>query len=109
MFVASSRPPSPTSTTATSTPASAKCASASAVVASKKVAPSSVSRGALCSSHAVMASGAMGTPSTAIRSEKSTRCGEVYRPTRTPAPRSSASSVATVLPLPLVPATWNTG
>ena len=36
-FVASKRPPSPTSTTATAHPVAAKCASASAVVSSKVV------------------------------------------------------------------------
>ena len=47
------------------------------------------------------------SPSTTMRSRKSTRCGDVYLPTRSPCARSSASSVAQTLPFPFVPATWN--
>jgi hypothetical protein len=76
-LVLSSRPPSPTSTTAISAPRAAKSANAIAVVASKNVAPSSVTSGCRRPVHIATASSEMATPSTRIRSRKDTRCGEV--------------------------------
>ncbi len=106
-LVASRRPPSPTSTTDTSTPARANISNAIAVVASKKVAWSASTIGSRRPIQSTTASSVTGVPSIRMRSRKSTRCGELYTPTRTPARLSSASSVAHTLPLPFVPPTWN--
>ena len=76
-LVLSSRPPSPTSTTAISAPRAAKSANAIAVVASKKVAPCSSISGRSLAVHIATASSEIGTPSTRIRSRNDTRCGEV--------------------------------
>ena len=77
-LVASSRPPSPTSTTAVSTPASAKQRKAIAVVASKKVAPlrsiAGRSRSAADQDRPLPQPAARRSR---IRSAKETRCGEV--------------------------------
>ena len=117
-FVASSRPPRPTSRTATSTRARRNSSNAAAVVTSKNVgwtasAPSArscsmVSR--ISSTTAASRSRATGCPSMVNRSVRSTRCGEVYRAERWPAALSAASTIATTEPLPFVPATctdWN--
>ena len=45
----------------------------------------------------------------AIRSVTEVTCGLENRPVRSPLARSSASIMAAVLPLPLVPVTWITG
>ena len=76
-LVLSSRPPSPTSTTAISAPRAAKSAKAIAVVASKKVASSSWISGRILAVHIATASSEIGTPFTRIRSRNDTRCGEV--------------------------------
>ena len=76
-LVLSSRPPSPTSTTAISAPRAAKSAKAMAVLASKKVAFRSRMSGWSRSVHIATASSPIGTPSTRIRSRKETRWGEV--------------------------------
>ncbi len=109
MLVLSSRPPSPTSTTAISAPRAAKSAKAIAVVASKNVAPSSCTRGAMRAVHIATAASEIGTPSTRIRSRNETRWGEVYSPTRHPAQASASATRAATLPLPLVPPTWMEG
>ncbi len=72
-FVASSRPPRPTSTTATSTPASARQRNAMAVVASKKEAPVRSMAGRSRSAASSSATSSMGRPSTRIRSVKEIR------------------------------------
>jgi hypothetical protein len=56
--------------------------------------------------HSTTSSSLIGFPSMSTRSRKSTRCGEVYRPTRRPSRRRMASSVAQTLPFPFVPAMW---
>ena len=108
-FVASSRPPSPTSMTPTCAPRAARSAKAMAVVASKKLA----SRRSICGwrnvVHSANASSPIGTPSTTMRSRTETRCGEVYIPTLCPRAASSAPMKAQVEPLPFVPATWIEG
>ena len=71
----SSRPPSPTSTTAISAPREAKSAKAMAVVASKKVAPCSSMSGRSFAVHIATASSGIGTPSTRMRSRNDTTCG----------------------------------
>ena len=76
-LVLSSRPPSPTSTTAISAPRAAKSAKASAVVASKKVAFRSRMGGSSRRSTWPPPLREMGTPSTRMRSRKETRWGEV--------------------------------
>ena len=82
-FVASSAPPSPTSTTATSTGASANVANASAVVMSKYVSGSanrwstSSASGAISRYVATNRSSLTGSPSRLIRSRTVSRCGLV--------------------------------
>jgi hypothetical protein len=75
-LVASSRPPSPTSSTVTSTAASAIAIMAIAVTCSKNVsawppAPRS------CSAAATIAGSEIISPSNAIRSRRHDRCGDV--------------------------------
>ncbi len=70
--------------------------------------------GRSASVHVATASSEIGTPSTWIRSRNDSRCGEVYRPTRIPAPWSARAMSVDTLPLPLVPATcidgnWSCG
>ena len=105
-FVASSRPPSPVSITATSTSERANQSNAIAVVASKNVAPVRSTSGVQRPMKSTTYCSSTGRPSMRNRSRKSTRCGEVYFPTRNPRCRNTASSVAHTLPFPLVPATW---
>src|SRR4051812_3395205 len=50
-----------------------------------------------------------GVPSSAIRSVTLCRCGDVYRPVRSPTSRSSASIIRAVVVLPLVPVKWMEG
>src|SRR3954471_15698644 len=50
-----------------------------------------------------------GVPSSAIRSVTLCRCGDVYRPVRSPNSRSSASIIRAVVVLPLVPVKWMEG
>ncbi len=112
-FVASNRPPIPTSSTATSIPDCRNSDSAMAVVASKKVGGvsnrPSRTRSSItwrsCSASRASASGETGSPSTANRSSSDVRWGEVKRPVRYPVARSAVSSIAATDPLPLVPAT----
>ena len=47
-----------------------------------------------------------GLPSIKNRSSRPWRCGEQYKPVRTPEAVSAAASIAAVDPFPLVPATW---
>src|SRR5437660_397317 len=112
-LVASSRPPSPTSTTAICTRSCAKARKPISVVSSKKVSPSSRSahgtRRAISASSAAARSSETGSPATRIRSQKWKRCGEVYSPVRSPAARRAASAKAQVDPFPLLPATCSTG
>ena len=105
-LVESSRPPSPTSTTARSTPASAKQRNASAVVASKKVAPVRSMAGRSRASASASSAASTGRPPMRMRSVNETRCGEVYRPIVRPgcAARRADSQSALTEPLPLVPA-----
>ena len=111
-FVASKRPPMPTSSTATSTLRRRKIERASAVVASKNVGgwpsrPDAQSRSIVSLTAAASvrrASSSTGRPSTANRSLSAIRCGEVYRPVAYPAARSPRSVMAATEPLPFVPA-----
>ena len=108
-LVASSRPPSPTSITQASAGARAKARKATAVVVSKKLArcrrlrpgPPTAGRQARRPRSAV--------PAMRMRSLKRTRCGLVNKCTLRPLASSAARRKAQVEPLPLVPATWNTG
>mmetsp|Transcript_23282 Transcript_23282/g.52850 ORF Transcript_23282/g.52850 Transcript_23282/m.52850 type:complete len:213 (-) Transcript_23282:436-1074(-) len=111
-LVASSRPPTPTSTTATSTLAVASWSHMAAVVASKAVtvpaatsAPPAASR--IASTDAAHPRGS-GDPSMVTASDAWRRCGEENVPTRTPAERRAAATMAQMLPLPFVPATCTT-
>ncbi len=112
-FVESRRPPRPTSSTATSTRARRKSSKAIAVVTSKNVggdsSDPSASRPSItrrtCSINSTSRLESTGTPSTANRSSRRTRCGDVYRPTFTPAARRAQSIMAVTDPLPFVPAT----
>ena len=104
-LVESSRPPSPVSITAMSTLCFTNQSNAIAVVISKNVAPIFSASGIHRWRKSRTASSLIGFPSTVMRSRKSMRCGEVYRPTFSPFQRSSASAVATTLPFPFVPAT----
>ena len=54
-------------------------------------------------------SSSISRPAIRMRSLKRTRCGLVKAWTLWPAASSAARRKATVEPLPLVPATWNTG
>ena len=109
-FVASSRPPRPTSTTAISHPWRAKKSSASAVVTSNVVG-SPAARGRsrtkprMRSTASLKSHSEMARPSTRTRSRYVCKCGLVYRPQRTPAAERMLASVAQVEPLPFVPAT----
>ncbi len=58
---------------------------------------------------AIRSASASSTPSTRMRSEKRSRCGDVNRPVRSPWAVSRAAVMAAVDPLPLVPATWTAG
>src|SRR5581483_143371 len=103
-LVASSRPPSPASTTATSTRCSANSASAAAVSTSNCVASSG-------SAAARTRATARSNPAASVssRSHQPATCGEVYAPTRSPAPRSRAAVSRVVVDLPFVPTTWIDG
>ena len=108
-FVASHRPPSPTSTTATSTGASANAAYASAVITSKKESwisersSTSAMYGSISRYTSTKRSAEIGAPSITTRSVTLTRCGLVYRPLRRPKPSSRASIMRAVDVLPFVP------
>ena len=103
-FVASSRPPSPASTTATSTPAPRTRTSAAAVSASNWVAPR---RSAAGRTRATARSNPAASVSS--RSCQPDTCGEVYAPTRSPSARRSAAVSRVVVDLPFVPTTWIDG
>ena len=113
MVEASHRPPIPTSNTAASTGRLSKARKAAAVIVSKK--EGWYSRGkpaeaaATSPTNPAKSSGGSGLPSRTIRSSTETRCGEVNRPTRRPCARSTESRIATVEPLPFVPATTTAG
>ena len=105
-LVQSSRPPSPTSTTASSTACAANVAKASAVHTSKNVRSRPSGRAPIPPRHCASAASSAQRPLTRMRSRKSTRWGEVKSPVRSPAARSARSIRAQTEPLPLVPATW---
>ena len=52
------------------------------------------------------ASKSASAPSTWIRSDQPETCGEVYAPTRRPAPRSIAAAVRVTVDFPFEPTTW---
>src|SRR5579859_3436938 len=111
-FVASRRPPSPTSNTPNSTRARAKCSNAIAVTHSKYVGCPRSFPSANNSSFAswirvnvsAKASSLISSPFTRMRSLIFSRCGEVLSPVRNPAQRSIDSRNAAVDPFPFVPA-----
>ena len=104
-FVLSSLPPKPVSITAISTFCCTKYQNPRAVMVSKNEGCSS-SRKALCSvTNAATVSSGIGLPLTRIRSVSETRCGEVNKPTRSPAACSAAAIRWLVEPFPFVPAT----
>ncbi len=116
-FVASNRPPIPTSSTAICTLLSAKYRNASAVSISKKLGicgsrPVLTSRSAVSEtrkkSRAKSASAISSRP-TRIRSFGRSRCGDVYSPVRSPASVKIEASVAAVEPFPFVPAISTAG
>ena len=84
MFVQSSRPPSPTSITAMSTFCSSKYLKAMAVVSSKKEGWSDSKKFRSFSTKSTTNSLLIICPFTRMRSLKSTRCGDVKRPTLSP-------------------------
>ena len=100
-FVASSLPPRPASIAAASTPCAANSASAAAVSASNCVAPT---RSAAARTRPT----ARSKPSASVssRSSQPDTCGDVYAPTRSPSPRSSAAIVRVAVDFPFVPTTW---
>ena len=114
-FVASSRPPRPTSSTAIPQPVRAKCRNPQAVTHSKNVAagapPRSARSAAASTSRARAANAAApgSAPSTVNRSSTRYRCGEVNRPVRIPAAVSAAAVKWAVDPFPFVPAIWRAG
>src|SRR5574344_300812 len=85
ILVQSSLPPSPTSITAISTFISAKSLNAKAVVISKNEGWSGSKKALSFSTKSITYFSLIVLPLTLIRSRKSTRCGEVYRPTLYPA------------------------
>src|SRR5882724_6376802 len=112
IFVASSLPPRPTSSTAKSTPTLAKYSNIMAVSISKKLgchgsSPRSTRPAAAASTRSnIMANSAslMGSPLICMRSFTRNKCGDVYSPTRYPAACAILASVAAVEPFPFVPA-----
>ena len=75
--VASSRPPSPTSSTTRGRPASAKARNAAAVTSSNGVSPWALATGAANSSWRRRAAGAISSAPRRMRSVQPSRCGEV--------------------------------
>ena len=115
-LVASSRPPSPTSSTTILAWDVAKWSKPNAVMISKKVASRSWNCGSQASSlattgrttsiKAIRRSLDTSRPSTLSRSSSRFRCGEVNRPVDRPEAVSAAASITEVEPFPLVPVTW---
>ena len=114
MFVASRRPPRPVSSTAYSTCFRAKITMPIAKTYSKNVgwgSPSSTMANAACPACSAAQTKSCllhGFPSSANRSSKCIRWGEVKSPVFFPAARSALSRKAQTLPFPLLPATWMT-
>ena len=107
-LVESSAPPMPTSKTTMSQPSSKKHTMAMAVDSSNWLGWSSISSAA-ARTRSVTAANRWpdtGRPLIWNRSRKLWRWGEIYSPVRYPAARRMDSSMAQVLPLPLLPATW---
>ena len=104
MFVASSRPPRPASTTATCTSVSANSSMAAAVSTSNCVAPSSTD-----GSRTRATARSKVAESQSSRSCQPATCGEVYAPARRPSARRSSAIVRTAVDLPFVPTTWIDG
>ena len=110
-FVASRRPPRPTSKMQHSTFSSAKMRKPKSVRKRKYAGTPPRSRhlaSMFLLSHQKFFTKTVlltGTPSMRKRSRTSTRCGEVYRPVLTPHSRAMCSTNAHVEPLPFVPAT----
>ncbi len=105
-FVASSRPPSPASTTATSTSRAANSANAAAQSVSNCVASCASASGR---TRSIAASKSAASPSTVIRSAHVRTCGETVAPTDSPSASRSASIVRVAVDLPFVPTTWIAG
>ena len=108
-LVASSRPPSPTSMIAASAGERAKARKATAVVASKKLGSMPLLASRTSFSSAASWPSSISWPAIRMRSLKRTRCGLVKAWILWPAASSAARRKAQTEPLPLVPATWNTG
>ncbi len=114
-FVASNRPPSPTSITANPHPDRAKCRNPRAVPSSKNVAgaaPPASARAAAAATSVTSRTnvGSSGSaPSTVRRSSNRTRCGEVNSPHRTPQAVSPPATHDATVPFPLVPAICTAG
>ena len=106
ILVQSSLPPNPTSITATSTCCSAKYLKANAVVSSKKEGWSGSKNERSSSTKSMTYCWGIISPLIRILSRKSTRCGEVYKPTFSPVCCNMAAMVCAQLPLPFVPAMW---
>ena len=106
-FVASSRPPRPTSSTTMSHCWSANHKIAAAVTSSNSVGGSGIAatHGRSRSHTAASSASVMGVPLTCIRSLKRSMNGEMYSPVRYPAARRTDASIAAVEPFPFVPAT----
>ena len=109
--VASSRPPSPTSTMARSTASRANQVKASAVISSNSVggpwrrATRSAAGQDLARRAPRTTSGSIGRPPMRSRSRYVTRCGFGVSPARTPAAARQDETSATTLPFPFVPPT----
>jgi len=114
VFVASSLPPSPASTTATSTRAAARATKAAAVATSNWVtaspsssfrltvsAVSAVRRTAVAKSRSPISS-----PWIRTLSDQREICGETHAPVAMPCASSSAAAIRVTEDLPLVPTTW---
>ena len=81
MLVLSNLPPSPTSITAISTCSSAKYQKANAIVVSKNDGRTSSKKARLFSTNSMTISSGIISPEIRIRSRKSTKCGDVNKPT----------------------------
>ncbi len=104
-FVASKRPPSPTSTIVASAGLSAKAKNAAAVNISKNVIWRPAFTRSQCSRIERKASSVIGASFRRTLSVKRTKWGDVYTLTEYPASFNKARRKAQVEPFPLVPAT----
>jgi hypothetical protein len=103
-LVASSLPPKPTSITAMSTDSSANAMKASVVTTSNHVSPAKrETYGCTRSTKLANSSGAISASFSRMRSRKSCKCGDEYKPTRKPAALRTLAHIALTEPLPFVP------